>query len=239
MQNLWVADVRDPTKARPLTRVTDRDLGPWIVWPHNNRYIVFFREQGGDENWQAHRVDLSTGDILALTPGPGVKAFIQQISRHFPDELLIAHNRRDQRFSDIFRVNVVTGESTLVETNERFASIFTDPQFQIRYAIRQTDNGDTEYLQRGAGEEWELFTRIDMADAISTRAIEFSDDGTELYWLTRAAATRPPWSRRTCERARSGCSFTTRGPMWSAFWPIRRACVPSPPRRSSRARAGR
>src|SRR5258705_5462393 len=71
--NLWVADVREPTRARPLTKVTDRDLGPWIVWPHNNRSIVFFREQGGDENWQAHRVDLSTGDILALIPGPGVK----------------------------------------------------------------------------------------------------------------------------------------------------------------------
>ena len=181
--NLWVADVREPTRARPLTKVTDRDLGPWIVWPHNNRSIVFFREQGGDENWQAHRVDLSTGDVLALTPGPGVKAYIQQVSRHFPDELLIAHNQRDQRFSDIFRVNVVTGESTLVETNERFGYIFTDPQFRIRYAIRQTDNGDTEYLQRGAGGEWELFTRIDMADAMSTRAVEFSDDGTELYWL--------------------------------------------------------
>jgi dipeptidyl aminopeptidase/acylaminoacyl peptidase len=181
--NLWVADVRHPTRALPLTRFTDRDLGPWIVWLHNNRHIVFFREQGGDENWQVHRVDLSTGDMLALTPGPGVKAYIQQTSRHFPDELLIAHNQRDQRFSDIFRVNVVTGESTLVEANDRFGYIFTDPQFRVRYGVRQTDNGDTEYLQRGAGGEWELFTRIDMADAMSTRALEFSDDGTELYWL--------------------------------------------------------
>jgi dipeptidyl aminopeptidase/acylaminoacyl peptidase len=181
--NLWVADVRDPTRARPLTRVTDRDLGPWIVWLHNNRHVVFFREQGGDENWQAHRADVSTGDILALSPGPGVKAYIQQTSRHFPDELLIAHNQRDPRFSDIFRVNVVTGDTTLLETNDRFGFIFTDPQFRIRYGVRQTDDGDTEYLQRGAGGEWELFTRIDMADAMSTRAIEFSADGTELYWL--------------------------------------------------------
>src|SRR5215813_1733015 len=52
--NLWVADV---------------DLGPFVVWLHNNRHVVFFREQGGDENWQAHRVDVGTGEILALTPG--------------------------------------------------------------------------------------------------------------------------------------------------------------------------
>ena len=62
--NLWVgADRRCRQAARPLTRVTDRNIGPWLVWLHDNRHIVFFREQGGDENWQAHRVDLETGDI--------------------------------------------------------------------------------------------------------------------------------------------------------------------------------
>jgi len=181
--NLWVGEIDNLAKSRALTRVTDRDLGPSIVWLHNNRHLVFFREQGGDENWRAHRVDVDTGDSLALTPGPGVKSYIQQTSRHFPDELLIAHNQRDPRFSDIFRVNVATGASTLLLANDRFAWIFTDPQFRVRFGIRQTDAGDTEYLQRGAGGDWELFTRIDMADALTTRAIEFSDDGTELYWL--------------------------------------------------------
>ncbi|HXL45692.1 MAG TPA: S9 family peptidase [Candidatus Binatia bacterium] len=181
--NLWVGALDNLAKARPLTRVTDRDLGPWIVWLYNNRHVAFFRDQGGDENWQAHRVDVDTGDIFALTPGPGVKSYIQQTSRHFPDELLIAHNQRDQRFSDIFRVNVATGASTLLLANDRFAWVFTDPRFRARFGVRQTDAGDTEYLQRGAGGDWELFTRIDMADAMTTRAIEFSDDGTELYWL--------------------------------------------------------
>ena len=181
--NLWVGDVGDLRRARPLTRVTDRDLGPTIVWLHNNRHIVFFRDQGGDENWQAHRVDVSTGEILALTPGPGVKSYVQQTSRHFPDEVLIAHNQRDPRFSDIFRVNVATGARTLLLANDRFAGVFTDPQFRVRFGVRQTDAGATEYLQRGAGDDWELFTRIDMADAMTTRAIEFSDDGTELFWL--------------------------------------------------------
>src|SRR5438132_1118481 len=181
--NLWVGEIDNLSKARPLTRVTDRDLGPWIVWLYNNRHVVFFRDQGGDENWQAHRVDVDTGDILTLTPGPGVKSYIQQTSRHLPDELLIAHNQRDQRFSDIFRVNVATGASTLLLANDRFAWVFTDPRFRARFGVRQTDAGDTEYLQRGAGGDWELFTRIDMADALTTRAIEFSDDGAELYWL--------------------------------------------------------
>ncbi|HMB32909.1 MAG TPA: S9 family peptidase, partial [Methylomirabilota bacterium] len=36
---------------------------------------------------------------------------------------------------------------------------------------------------RGTGGEWEVFARIDMADSMSTRGIEFSDDGAQLYWM--------------------------------------------------------
>src|SRR5215472_1529799 len=87
--NLWVADVRYPTKARSLTRVTDRDLGPWIVWLPNNRHVMFFRDQGGDENWQAHRVDLDTG-------GPGAR-------RHLWGELrrLFGAGRRDLHAGEV------------------------------------------------------------------------------------------------------------------------------------------
>src|SRR5215470_3578574 len=181
--NLWVASLDNVGNARALTQVTDRGLGPWLQWLHNNRHVVFFRERGGDENWQAHRVDVETGDTLALTPAPGVRCFIHQTSPHFPDELLFAHNERDKQFFDIYRVNVATGASTLVQANDRFVGFFTDPQFKVRFAVRFADNGDHEYLQPGARGEWDLFTRIDAADTMTTRPIEFSGDGRELYWL--------------------------------------------------------
>jgi len=181
--NLWIGPLADVAQARPFTRVTDRDLASWLGWLPNSRHVVFLREHGGDENWQAHRVDVETGETLALTPAPGVKSYVQQASRHFPDELLIAHNQRDPRFFDVFRVHVVTGASTLLETNDRFASWFTDPRFRVRFGVRVTDDGGVEYLQRTAAGDWAVFTRIDMVDAVTTRPVEFSDDGTELYWL--------------------------------------------------------
>jgi dipeptidyl aminopeptidase/acylaminoacyl peptidase len=112
-----------------------------------------------------------------------VSSYIHQTSHHFPDELLIAHNARDKRYFEIYRVNVATGASTLVQANDRFSGFFTDPQFKVRFAQRHADNGDVEYLQPGAGGEWELFTRIDAQDAMITRPVEFSDDGRELYWI--------------------------------------------------------
>ena len=181
--NLWVAPIARVDEARPVTTVTDRNLGPWIVWMRDNRHVVFFREMAGDENWRAWRVDLETGDVRPLTPGPGVTCYIQQHSRHFPSELLIAHNARDKRYFDVYRVNVATGESTLVQLNEAFRYHFTDQQFQVRFAVRYTDDGGIEYLQRGSDGEWMLFSRIGAEDGIATRAIEFSAGGSELYWL--------------------------------------------------------
>jgi hypothetical protein len=149
---------------------------------HDNRHVVFFRETAGDENWRAWRADLQTGDVRVLTPGPGVTCYIQQISRHFPSELLIGHNARNKRYFDIYRVNVATGESTLIQLNEGVAGHFTDQQFRVRFAVRHTEDGDVEYLQRGADGGWTLFSRIGAEDAMATRAIEFSADGRELYW---------------------------------------------------------
>src|SRR5579871_3887542 len=68
VQNVWLAPLDNLEVARPLTRITDRDVMNKLAWPHDNRHVVFFREQGGDENWQAQRIDVETGEILALTP---------------------------------------------------------------------------------------------------------------------------------------------------------------------------
>jgi dipeptidyl aminopeptidase/acylaminoacyl peptidase len=182
IQNLWVAPIADVAKARPVTRVTDRSISFSFVWLHDNRHLVFFREQGGDENWQAHRVDLDTGDVRALTPGPGVRSYVQERSHRFPGELLIAHNERDKRFHDLYRVDVATGESRRIETNDRFDYYVTDTHFRVRLAVRTLDNGDVEYLRRGSADEWQVFTRVELADAAVTRPVHISDDGTTLYW---------------------------------------------------------
>ena len=211
--NLWAAPLDRIEEARPITTVTDRNLGHWIVWMRDNRHLVFFREAAGDENWRAWRADLETGDVRPLTPGPGVTCYIQQSSCHFPNELLISHNARDKRYFNVYRVNVATGESALVQLNEGFRHHFTDQQFQVRFAVRQTHDGDIEYLQRGLDGEWMPFSRIGAEDAVATRAIEFSATAANSIGSTVGVATPPPSSRKTsqavlCEFSRkSACRF--------------------------------
>ena len=116
----WVAPIDDVANARPFTQVADAGIAAELFWMRNNRHVLFFREQDGDENWRTYRVDLQDGGIAPLTPDAGVKSYIQEFSDHFPDEVLIADNRRDKQFFEIFRVNAVTGESALVQANDRF-----------------------------------------------------------------------------------------------------------------------
>jgi dipeptidyl aminopeptidase/acylaminoacyl peptidase len=183
VQNVWLAPLDNLDAARPLTKVTDRDVMNKLVWPHDNRHVVFFREQGGDENWQAHRIDVETGDIRPLTPGPGVRSFLQQHSARFPGELLLSHNGRDKRFYDVYRVNIATGESSLLQRNVQFAWIFTDPQFRARYGIRYQADGGFDMIHLDGPEAGRLFRSFAVEDAFTTSPIEVSADGNTLYWL--------------------------------------------------------
>ncbi len=181
--NVWVAPLHDVRQARPLTWVTDRGVAPWIAWLPNNRHVLLSREQGGDENWQLHRVDVDTGEIRPLTPGPGVSSWAQQISHRFPDEVLVSHNQRDRRYFDLYRINTVTGASERIEVNDRFAFLFTDPRFRVRFGAVRTDDGGVDYLQRGPTGQWELFVQVGLTDDLTTRPVEVDDDGAELFWL--------------------------------------------------------
>src|SRR5262245_40213998 len=110
VRNLFVAPADDLRAARQLTHATDRNLAPYYAWAHNNRRIVFFQERDGDENWRGSSVDIESGAVVPLTPERGVRAFVQEIDRRFPDEMLMRHNERDKRWFDLYRINVVTGK---------------------------------------------------------------------------------------------------------------------------------
>ena len=182
--NLWVGPIARIEDACPVTKATDRNLGPWIVWMHDNRHVLFFRDKAGDENWCTWAIDLESGDVRALTPQSGVSSGIQQLSRNFPSELLIKHNERDKRHFDLYRVNATTGESNLIERNEEgFTDYFTDQQLRVLFAFRFTQAGGYELVRRGNDGRWNCFERVDADDQMTTRAVEVSADGRELYWL--------------------------------------------------------
>src|SRR3954451_10296141 len=183
VNNLFVAPIADPAASRAVTRVTGRSLPNFFAWAHTNRHLIFFRDRDGDENFRAYSVDIETNAVVPLTPDGGVKSFIQETDRKFPEEVLIRHNQRDKRYFDLFRVNIVNGTSELIFENPDFLSLITDSNFQLRIGSRTNGEGTTELFERQADNSWKPFGQIPIGDVDLTSLIDFSADGKTLYMI--------------------------------------------------------
>jgi dipeptidyl aminopeptidase/acylaminoacyl peptidase len=183
VNNLWVAPVADPAAARPVTRVTDRNIGYYFRWAYTNRHLVFFRERDGDENWRALSVNIDSGATVPLTPEYAVKSFLQEIDRKFPEEVLIRHNQRDKSRFDLFWINVVTGVSERIFENTEYADLFTDSQFQLRLATRLKADGTAELFEPRSDGKWVPFTEVPIGDIDGFHLIDLDTDGNTLYLI--------------------------------------------------------
>ena len=181
VMNVWVAPVDAVEEARPVTE--DKGRGIRIhFWTYNPSYITYLQDRGGDENWHVYAVNVETGESRDLTPYDGVQAIPKEGSPKLPDEVLIAINRRDPQLHDLYRVNILTGESELIVTND-FGSvgIISDRDFKPRLAAVLTPDGGSKVLALSESEEWEMTMTIDAEDDLTTWPLYLDVDGRTLY----------------------------------------------------------
>jgi dipeptidyl aminopeptidase/acylaminoacyl peptidase len=87
-------------------------------WSPDARRILYMSDPSGAENTRVYMIDVEERmDAVDLTPYPGVTARIHRFVAGRPNELLVYHNRRDPRVSDLYRIDLDTGEETLVARN--------------------------------------------------------------------------------------------------------------------------
>ncbi|MCY3763375.1 MAG: S9 family peptidase, partial [Gemmatimonadetes bacterium] len=178
--NVWAAPAEKPAEARPVTRDTGRGVRMYS-WTYSPSRIVYLQDSDGDENWHIYTVDLDSGEIRDLTPIEGVRAEVQQVSPQHPRHLLVGLNDRDPRFHDIHRIDLVTGERTLVQRNDEFSWFVTDEGFNLRFGVRQTPDGGSEYLRKTGDNEWASLFTIGMEDSMTTWPMGFDRSGRVLY----------------------------------------------------------
>lgn len=178
--NVWVGPTDSPESARPVTRDQARGIR-FYGWTYTNDHLAYIQDKDGDENWHVYIVDLASGDIRDLTPIEGVQARIQETSPQFPEELLIGLNDRNPQLHDVYRINIVTGTSSLVQQNDGFAGFLTDENFNVRFALRLTSDGGSEMLRLTETGHWERFIKVDMEDTLTTSPIGFDKTGSVMY----------------------------------------------------------
>ena len=144
--NVFVAPVDDPAAAVPVTADKGRGVRDYF-WAFTATHIIYLQDTEGDENWRVYAVDLTTGKTTDLTPFEEVHATIEAVSHKFPEEILVGLNKRKPELHDIYRVNITTGERTLIQENPGFAGFFIDDDYKVRFAVQMTEDGGTAYLK--------------------------------------------------------------------------------------------
>ena len=178
--NVWVAPADNPAAARPVTRDTGRGIRIY-GWAYTAAHIIYLQDVGGDENWRLYAVQLASGEILDLTPLENIHAQIQEASPQHPGQLLVGLNDRDAQFHDLYRIDLTTGERTLILQNDGFAGFVTDDDFRVRFALRMTADGGAEYLERTDSGDWKPYIAVGPEDSLTTMPVGFDRSGETLY----------------------------------------------------------
>ncbi len=182
VMNVWVGPADDPAAAQPVTHDTDRGIN-FYGWAYTSEHILYLQDQAGEENWRMYSVNLNTGETIDLTPLEGVQARAQAFSPDFPEEFIVGLNDRVPQLHDLYRVNIDTGERTLVLENEGFLGFVIDYDLDVRFAARLTPEGGLEYLSPTEEGSWEPFLEIPMEDVLTTSLLWFDKTGTTLYMI--------------------------------------------------------
>ena len=155
-RNVWVKKIDEPfDKARLLTNRTDRPI-PGFFWSEDGKYILFTQDNAGDENYNVYAVnpadsnakDSNVPAARNLTEAKKARAMIMSVPRSDPNTIYVGLNDRDPAWHDLYKVNIATGERTLIRKNEdRLQGFIFDNADKMRLAVRVPQNGDTEILR--------------------------------------------------------------------------------------------
>src|SRR5690606_34384103 len=181
--NIWVAPADSPDQARAVTSDAARGIRNYF-WSYRPDTLLYMRDSGGDENFHVHAVDLGTGQSRDLTPYENTRAFVSGVSHLHPDEVLLSMNDRDAQWHDLYRVDLDSGERTLVERNDQqFSGYLADADYQVRFASRALPDGGAELLRPDGDGGWERFEQVPFDDFLTTNYIGFTTDGATAYLM--------------------------------------------------------
>ena len=135
-----------------LTSETDRSLGGYL-WADNER-LIYAKDEGGDENYHLFGIRRDGSDERAYTNFPGVRAGIIDDLPEVPGQILIEMNRRNPEAFDPYRLDLDTGELTLLAENPgNYQGWTTDHEGRLRVVYAIVDGVNTQILYRDHEEE--------------------------------------------------------------------------------------
>ena len=130
-----------------LTSETERSIGGY-AWADDDR-LVYVKDHGGDENYALYGIRPDGTDGRAYTAFDGVKTVIIDDLEEVPGQMIIGLNRRNPEVFDPYRLDLNTGELTLLAENPgNWQGWTTDHQGRLRAVTAIEDGVNTTLLYR-------------------------------------------------------------------------------------------
>ena len=184
---MWVETV-GADDARVVTDDRDRGIREYF-WAPDDRRIIYLQDEGGDENWRVHDVDLESGRTRDLTPFEGVQARVVHVDKDVPDTVLIGLNRDNPQLHDVYRLELESGSLTKVLDNPGFVAFVADDDMRVRAAVAPQEDGSMTLLVRDDEEsEWRPLHEVGPDDALALNALAFDVPGGRLLTISSAGA---------------------------------------------------
>jgi len=175
--NIFVQKVGED-KATRLTSETARDIAGYF-WGNNNR-ILFLKDTGGDENYQLYGVNIDGSNLLPLTAFEGVRTSIIDDLPDIEDEVIIGLNKRNPQIFDPYRLNIVTGEMTMLAENPgMIQGWMTDHNGKLRIAIALDGVNQSLLYRDNEEDEFDVILTTNFKESMSP--FVFTADNQKLY----------------------------------------------------------
>lgn len=130
-----------------LTKEIDRDIAAYF-WANNNK-ILFLKDDGGDENYKLHGVNIDGSNPISYTNFDKVRTQIIDDLEDIPSEIIIGLNKRNPQVFDPYRLNIETGKMTLLAKNPgNILGWMTDHAGKLRVAYSIVGGVNTSILYR-------------------------------------------------------------------------------------------
>jgi dipeptidyl aminopeptidase/acylaminoacyl peptidase len=90
-------------------------------WKNNER-LLYMMDQGGNEQYHIHAVNIDGSNNVDLTPYEGVQAGIINILKDQKDHVIVMMNKNNKQVFEPYKLNIVTGEIEQLYENKDIAN---------------------------------------------------------------------------------------------------------------------
>jgi dipeptidyl aminopeptidase/acylaminoacyl peptidase len=161
-------------EARRITSITDRDINAY-GWKGDDR-LFFFKDSGGNENFHLFAVDRAGTTQTDLTPMPKVRVNLVDELLDDPTDVLVEMNRRDSTVFDVYRVNVVTGDTTMIASNPgTITGWVADHHGRIRAALTTDGVNGTVLFRPTEADTFRVIAHTTFKDTFTPLFFTFDD----------------------------------------------------------------